>query len=384
MPQFKSYLQAGYPALYVQTVEPSRAQDDLSCQVLEVKGAPIMWDLLRGIRNVKTGERIEECPDSLSALSWLSGAPENTVLFVWNFHKFLSELDAIQAIQNGIDDWKAEGKCLVALAPRVQIPLELERLFTVIDFELPDREDHRKILAEVASSAGSPLPDHAEALLDAAVGLTTFEAENAFALSAIDPKPFSCEVVSAQKAQMVKKNALIDIFYSAERFERLGGMENLKDFCLKIGLSPLSRGVLLLGIQGCGKSQFAKALGGELSVPTLSLDFGRIFGSLVGESEERIRQALAVADAMAPCVLMIDEIEKGLGGARAPPMSWMAAYPRISWGRFSRGSTIIKAGSLSSRPPIRFPASRRNCCARSAGTRSSSSIFRLKRKERPF
>lgn len=320
MPEFKSYLRAGYPALYVRTVEPDRARETLSKEALEVEGTAVCWDVLSGIKDMN-GQCISENSDPLSPLTWLKEASENTILFLWNFHKFLNSVEVIQAIQNGIHEWKGEGKSLVVLAPQVQIPVELDRIFTVIEFSLPNRETIQSILSDVVGSSGLLMPEHAEALLDAATGLTTFEAENVFALSAIDPKPFSCSVVSTQKAQMVMKNASLEIFYAADRFDTLGGLDRLKEFALKIAGSPLARGLLLLGVPGCGKSHFAKVLGGELSIPTLSLDFGRLFGSLVGESEERMRQALSVADAMAPCILMLDEIDKGLSGANSSHQS---------------------------------------------------------------
>lgn len=315
MPSFRQYLQAGYPALYVHTLEPERAQQELAAQAREVDCSCYSWDLIRGVRNADGRELNEQVPrDAVSALDWLKKGSENKVLFAWNFHQSLAVMNVIQTIQNNLDSWKSGGKTLVALSSRLQIPMELDRTFTLLDFELPDREALRAILSDVAKSANLPTPENTESLLDAASGLTTFEAENAFALAAIDPNPFSWEVVSSQKAQMVKKNACIDIFYGKEGFDTIGGLNNLKGFSLKIGLSPLARGILLLGLQGCGKSHFAKALGAELGIPTLVLDFGRIYTSLVGESEERMRRALAVADAMAPCVLMIDELDKGLAG----------------------------------------------------------------------
>lgn len=357
MADFKSYLRAGYPALYVRTVEPDQAVETLGKEVLIVSGVPVCWDVISGIREIN-GERIVENPDPLSALTWLKEASENTVLFLWNFHKFLNSIEVIQAIQNGMNEWKSGGKTLIVLAPQIQIPVELDRIFTVIEFDLPDREALRSILSDVVESVGKTPPEHAEALLDAATGLTTFEAENAFALCAIDPKPFSCSVVSAQKAQMVMKNASLEIFHATGRFDTLGGLDRLKEFALKIAGSPLARGLLLLGVPGCGKSHFAKVLGGELGIPTLSLDFGRLFGSLVGESEERMRQALSVADAMAPCILMLDEIDKGLSGANSSHQSDGGVGSRIfgtflSWlnDHQSRVFVVATTNNIAHLPP---------------------------------
>jgi len=197
MPEFKTYLQAGYPALYVQTLEPSRAIATLSQQVVEAQGTPLAWDLQNGVVNQSSGEKVPNQADPNAALQCLSDSPENAVLFVWNFHHFLPSIEIIQAIQNGLDGWKSKGQCLVVLAPEVKIPVELERVFTLMEFELPDREALQSILSDVATSAALPMPEETGRILDAAKGLTTFEAENAFALSALDPKPFSINTIAS-------------------------------------------------------------------------------------------------------------------------------------------------------------------------------------------
>jgi hypothetical protein len=140
----------------------------------------------------------------------------------------------------------------------------------------------------------------------------------ALALALVRQKQFDPHTICTLKAQMVEKSAALQFSQFTETFATLGGLENLKDWTLnrfknrKPGL-PF-RGILLLGVPGTGKSHFAKALGNEVGWPVLSLDMGRVFGSLVGESEAKMREALKVVDAMAPCVLFIDEIEKGLAG----------------------------------------------------------------------
>ncbi len=356
MYKLKDYLAAGYPALYLKTLEPARAIETLVHEVLEIKGNPIVWDIHQGV--VNPGKGVSDPCDAYEVLQRLSQAPENTTLFAWNYHHFLQGIEIIQGIQNHLDEWKSKGQSLIVVAPTIKIPLELERIFTLLSFELPDRTELHSILKMIAESAKKAMPEDADAILDIAKGLTTFEAENAFALAASSPKGFSTQIITEQKAQIVKKNASIEIHTATEGFDKLGGLDQLKKFASRIAPSPLARGLLLLGVPGCGKSHFAKALGGELGIPTLILDMGRLFGSLVGESEERIRQALAVADAMAPCVLMIDEIDKGLSGVGSSHQSDGGVGSRI-FGAFltwlndhqSQVFTVATTNNIAHLPP---------------------------------
>src|SRR5205085_10467041 len=163
-----------------------------------------------------------------------------------------------------------------------------------------------------------PQGDGLARVLDAAAGLTRYEAEGAFALSLARHNVLRPEVIWELKAQTLKKNNLLTLHRGGERFDGLGGLAGLKDFCrraLAPGKPVKPRGVLLLGVPGTGKSAFAKCLGNETGRPTLLMDVGALLGSLVGQSEHNIRRALAIADAMAPCILFCDEIEKALSGA---------------------------------------------------------------------
>ena len=146
-------------------------------------------------------------------------------------------------------------------------------------------------------------------MLDAAAGLTRFEAENAFSLSLVRHGRLAPDVIWELKSQTLKKSGLMTLHRGGETFADLGGLEALKAFCRRSLTrqdgNPLSRprGVLLLGVPGTGKCAFCKALGNETGRPTLILDVGALMGSLVGQTEERTRQALRIADAMAPCIV---------------------------------------------------------------------------------
>jgi SpoVK/Ycf46/Vps4 family AAA+-type ATPase len=154
-------------------------------------------------------------------------------------------------------------------------------------------------------------------VLDAAAGLTRYESEGAFALSLARHGVLRADVVAELKAQALKKNQLLTLHRGTERFDTLGGLAGVKEFCrraLQGGRTVKPRGVLLLGVPGTGKSCLAKALGNETGRPTLLLDLGSLYGSLVGQTELQVRQALRTIDAMAPCIAFIDEVEKGLAG----------------------------------------------------------------------
>ena len=252
--------------------------------------------------------------------------PDGTAILVLpNFHRFLQSAEIVQALAQRIVAGKQNRTFVVVLAPLVQIPLELEKLFVVLEHELPDRRQLAEIAAGIATEPGElPTAAALETVLDAASGLTRYEAEAAFSLSLVRHERITPEAVWELKAGMLKKSGLLQLHRGDESFAGLGGLEALKAFCRR-SLSPTgggrprsrARGVLLLSPPGCGKSQFAKALGNETGRPTLLLDVGSLMGSLVGQTEQNVRQALRIADAMAPCILMIDEIEKALSGAAA-------------------------------------------------------------------
>ena len=179
---------------------------------------------------------------------------------------------------------------------------QIARSIATEDNELPDGDDLRLVL-------------------DASAGLTRYEAEGAFSLSLVRQGKISPQAIWELKSQTPKKSGLLSLHRGQESFAQLGGMENLKAFCLRAMRrqgqhDPLRRprGVLLLSPPGCGKSQFAKALGNEVGRPTATLDVGSLLGSLVGQNESNMRQALKVADAMSLCILFCDEIEKALSG----------------------------------------------------------------------
>ena len=157
-------------------------------------------------------------------------------------------------------------------------------------------------------------------MLDAAAGLTRYEAEGACSLSLVRHGRLEPSAIWELKSQTLVKSGLLSLHRGGETFAELGGLDSLKAFCLRAmrprasGKAERPRGVLLLGVSGSGKSAFCKALGNETGRPTLVLDVGALMGSLVGQSEERTRQALRIVDAMAPCVLMVDEVEKALAG----------------------------------------------------------------------
>lgn len=226
--------------------------------------------------------------------------------------------ETMQAIARQVIEGRQNRTFLVILSPVVALPVELEKLFTVIQHDLPCREQLAEIARGVATEPGELAQGAGlQAVLDASAGLTRLEAENAYSLSLVRHGQIVPEAVWQIKAGALKRSGLVGLHRGAESFDQLGGLENLKAFCLRAmrrqgNPDPLRRprGVMLLSPPGCGKSQFAKALGNATGRPTLTLDVGSLLGSLVGQSENNLRQALRLADAMAPCILFCDEVRQ--------------------------------------------------------------------------
>jgi len=287
------------------------------------------WDIDQGLR-VSGGDVDVGSSDPLAAIRAVQSlaTPDGTaVLILQNFHRFLQSAEVVQALAQQVITGKQNRTIVVILAPVVQLPIELEKLFVVIEHELPDRQQLEEIARGIATE-DSELPerDELETVLAAASGLTRMEAENAFSLSLVRQGRVTPDAIWELKSQALKKSGSLELHRGQDDFSSLGGLSALKSFCQRAmrtssqGTGRLGqpshrpRGVLLLSPPGCGKSQFCKALGKEVGRPVLILDVGSLMGSLVGQSEQRTRQALRTIDAMAPCVVMIDEVEKAFAG----------------------------------------------------------------------
>ncbi|WP_425613531.1 AAA family ATPase [Anatilimnocola sp. NA78] len=321
-------IQACFTGIWIESHEHDDALADITRLCRQENWQLRAWDLEQGLHSpgqVQVEEASGNLVDPLAAVrsaGTLASTDGTGILVLKNFHRFLQSAEIVQALARQVTAGKQLRTFVVILSPVVQIPIELDKLFVVVEHSLPDREQLAEIARGVATEEGElPSALELERVIDAAAGLTRYEAENAFSLSLVRHAQITPETLWGLKSQMMKKSGLVSLHQSEQDFTSLGGLTALKSFCKRAMLQPARnnphkrpRGILLLGVPGTGKSQFAKCLGKETGRPTLVLDVGALMGGLVGQTESNIRQALKIADAMAPCVLFLDECDKSLSG----------------------------------------------------------------------
>ncbi len=311
-----NYLKAGYPAFYIETHEPLRAIAAIKAENWQTYS----WDCMRGIIERDSGRIMEDIIDPLGAIKWLSGR-NDTVLMVQNFHHFINAVEIIQEVQNSIPVWKASGCCLVMVGPPFQIPQEIGSFFSGLNFRLPSLDELRNVQQELAESVGVEVNDDA---VEAALGLTEFESETAFALSLVMERRFSAQVITEQKMQMIKRTGLME-FWPPVSVDQVGGLDLLKQYLNNRKKAfepggehlPRPKALLLVGIPGTGKSLSCKAAASIFGWPLIRLDISALKGSLVGESERRIRQATSTIDAFGKAVVWLDELDKVFAGVKS-------------------------------------------------------------------
>ncbi|MBC8355308.1 MAG: AAA family ATPase [Planctomycetes bacterium] len=320
------HVRACCSGIWIQSHEHEDAIADISRLCAEQQWHLATWDIEQGLQF--SGQATEEsgtASDPVAAIrsiNSLATADGAALLVLTNFHRFLQSAEVIQAVAQQVTLGKRNRTFLIVLSPTVQLPLELEKLFVVLEHDLPDREQLEQIARGIATEEDElPQGEQLQQVLDSAVGLTRHEAEVAFSLSLVQHGRLTPSVLWNTKAQTLKKSGLLSLHQGGDSLDCLGGMRALKSFCIRAlrrtnseESSPQARGVLLLGVPGTGKSAFAKGLGHEVGRPTLIMDVGALMGGIVGETERNVRQALRIVDAMSPAILMIDEVEKALSG----------------------------------------------------------------------
>lgn len=333
--KIKHLIKAQTSIIQIVSYETLRIHGILIKVARELKKPLYIWNREEGIKKwddknstfINKDEDEEVSPEQ--ALSFFNDK-EDILLLLEDFHPDLGEDKPriIRKLRNiALNNQK--DKTLILSQPFLSLPKELEKEVHIIELPYPEAKDIKAIYKKVCQKYKIPTQEQepdAE-LIDAALGLTIMEAEKAFSLAYIENQSLTKEEVALviqEKENVIKKSGYLEYYHPKETMTDVGGLNILKDWLTKRGRGfdksaadfglTTPRGILLLGIPGTGKSLTAKAIGNEWHFPLLRLDMGKIFGGIVGESERNIREALNIAEAIAPSILWIDEIEKGMSG----------------------------------------------------------------------
>lgn len=344
--QLELLIRARYPIIYVVSWEEARVVQHLH-RIAAARNKELhLWSVTSGSRRHPTPSgtplptgKSKSLADPVQALDSVLEHKEPAIHLFCDFHPFMRAAPCNVAVVRKLREVAAalsdSYKTLVIVAPMLDIAPELEKDVTVVDFALPGPAEFGALLDRIVNDVAlhskvSVQLDQAgrESLIRAALGLTLQEAENVFAKTLVNDGRLSADDVSivfAEKQQIIRKSGLLEYCDPESGTEVVGGLERLKDWLSKRSLAftdaarafglPAPKGVLLVGVQGCGKSLCAKAVSREWKMPLLRFDVGRMFSSLVGSSEENIRRALQVAESIAPVVLWVDEIDKAFAGS---------------------------------------------------------------------
>lgn len=328
--EFTLLLRACYPIIYLPTNEEERAEKAIASVTEKVgKRNIFVWDFVNGYQenpnNAGFGKR-----NPLQALEFITKLPKEAggVFILRDFQRFLEDIAVSRELRNLARILKSQPKNIVIIAAQVRIPEDLTEVITIVDFPLPTPSEIKAEISRLISATGNSLSNQ---LLDefvrAAQGLSTERIRRVLtkAIAANGKlEPEDVELILEEKRQSIRQTQILDFYPATEQISDIGGLDNLKSWLLRRGGAfseqarayglPNPRGLLLVGIQGTGKSLTAKAIAHNWHLPLLRLDVGRLFAGLVGESESRTRQTIELAEALSPCILWIDEIDKGFAG----------------------------------------------------------------------
>jgi ATP-dependent 26S proteasome regulatory subunit len=332
-------IRARYSLIYVVSSEEARVEASLLKLARRRDMKLGVWSITRGFEQRFGTLKGGDVKDPIKALDYIN-AQEGRGLFVLrDFHAFVNDPTVVRKLRDLSHDLRNKTqKHVFVLSAVTKIPPELEKDLTIIDWALPNRPEIAKVVDDLVRQLPQgcdPGPaktaEGREAIVDAALGLTLMEAENTLAKSIVRHRTFDLPTILSEKKHIIRKSGILEYYEAEDNLDSIGGLEILKTWLTKrrhaftseardFGL-PMPKGILLLGVPGCGKSLTAKAVGAAWQMPLLRLDVGKIFGGLVGASEENIRKALKTAEAVAPAVLWLDEMEKGFSGTGSSNMS---------------------------------------------------------------
>ncbi len=327
--EFDLLLRARYPLLYIPTREEERVETAIAHCAKQGNRNVYIWDFVEGYQGNPNDQGYGK-RNPLQALEFLEKLPINmaAIVILRDFHRFLDDTSISRKLKNLARTLKSQPKNVVILSSQIAIPDDLAEVLTLVDFPLPDRSEIQVEIERLLIATGQVLE---EPILDEFVrssqGLSIERIRRVLARAIAAHgllHPDDVALILEEKRQTIRQTQILDFYPTSEKISDIGGLDNLKDWLIRRGGAfsesarhyglPHPRGLLLVGIQGTGKSLTAKAIAHHWHLPLLRLDVGRLFAGLVGESESRTRQMIQIAEALAPCILWIDEIDKAFSG----------------------------------------------------------------------
>ncbi len=328
-------VQAQYPLIYLVTSEEERAEQAIFgiAQTSKPPRRVYVWTVTHGIveygqpRNVTQHNTLS--PEA--AIEWIIRQKEPSIFILKDLHPFIDGPATTRSLRDAIASFKGMQKNIVLMSPMQQVPIELEKEVVVLDFPLPDMGELNKVLTNhIDQHRGRRLStDAREKLLRGALGLTRDEAEKVYRKAQVTKGRLTedeVDIVLSEKKQLIRRNGILEYMEEDATIDAVGGLEELKKWlkqrsnafterAREYGL-PQPKGMLILGVPGCGKSLIAKTTSRLWSLPLLRLDMGRVYdGSMVGRSEANLRNALKTAESISPAILFIDELDKSFAGS---------------------------------------------------------------------
>ena len=328
--EFELLLRARYPLIYIPTPEEERVEAAIA---QSAKGlgdrAVYIWDFVDGYQgnpnDAGFGRR-----NPLQALEFVEKLPESAaaIFILRDFHRFLEDISVSRKLRNLSRRLKSQPKNIAIVTTQVAVPADLTEVLTVLEFPLPAASEIKAEVTRLLGATGQSLNAQVtDELVRSCQGLSLERIRRVLTRAIAshgEIQPEDVELVLEEKRQSIRQTQILEFYPTTEKISDIGGLDNLKDWLLRRGGAfterarayglPHPRGLLLVGIQGTGKSLTAKAIAHHWHLPLLRLDVGRLFGGLVGESESRTRQMIQLAEALAPCILWIDEIDKAFSG----------------------------------------------------------------------
>jgi len=349
--EVEDLIRASDPLIYIVSPEEKRVEEGLLGIAERRKRQVMAWTITDGFVSLKGSQDYGDIKDPLRALEFLVKYEDDCLFILRDFHPYLQDPSVVRKLRDISREFKKPAgykeykRTLILLSATLRPTLELEKEMAIVDYGLPVREDIEQIVMKWVRSAGNlPLkvkqdPDLMDQVVEAALGLTAEEADNVFAKSLVRTRDFDIETILQAKKHIIRKSGILEFYETSQQFKDVGGLETLKEWLRKrhaaftkrareFGL-PMPKGILLIGVPGCGKSLTAKAVGTLWQMPLLRLDVGKVFSSLVGSSEENIRKAIKTAEAVAPSILWLDELEKGFSGTKSSGQSDAGTTARV-------------------------------------------------------